>query len=551
MTKKTFSNLKNSAVLTALLATTGVAHATNSQPDIYNNVGGPETEIAVNPVINANPTASANAIAGASNNTHVHSNTDSAANAAGGEASATGGSLDANVNGSVNGTIADMSNTTNTNNVNAGGAEVENSMNGTIADHSQTSNIAGGAEVENALNANLSNGGVTDNSQSYNNAGGAEVENSVHNDLSNGGVNGTIADNSTTNHSSIAGGAEVENSVNNDLSNGGVNGTIADNSATHNNAGGAEVSTDVDASSQNDLAQTNEQTNDQAQTNEQTNAQDQTNSQSTDVDTSNSGNSENSNSQNTEVGGNNSSYTNNSTYKSGAAANIPQAAAIFATKSCVSSTSVGIGGGNVYAGYGGLSFSHVGSEAVSLVGEMTIDGEKVDVAYTIPELADLSPVDRAPIFTELRKGEQEKATCLMGNYIAQERALTKAYEQATGVANINADAHTSGIAINAQANMYIAEIQAKGAVDVAKTTAIGEAFNQTVKHACVLGVTVINTGDNKQAVVKETLPLRGQGHENCEDVMWGTFNQLTDGKADTTKPDFSQFTKNVKAAPKF
>lgn len=517
MTKKTFSNLKNSAVLTALLATTGAAHATNSQPDIYNNVGGPETEIAVNPVINANPTANANAIAGANNNTHVHSNTNSAANAAGGEASATGGSVDANVNGAVNGTIADMSNTTNTNNVNAGGAEVENSMNGTIADNSQTSNIAGGAEVENTMNANLSNGGVTDNSQSYNNAGGAEVENSMNADLSNGGVNGTIADNSTT----------------------------------HNNAGGAEVSTDVDASSQNDLAQTNEQTNDQAQTNEQTNAQDQTNSQSTDVDTSNSGNSENSNSQNTEVGGNNSSYTNNSTYKSGAAANIPQAAAIFATKSCVSSTSVGIGGGNVYAGYGGLSFSHVGSEAVSLVGEMTIDGEKVDVAYTIPELADLSPVDRAPIFTELRKGEQEKATCLMGNYIAQERALTKAYEQATGVANINADAHTSGIAINAQANMYIAEVQAKGAVDVAKTQAVGEAFNQTVKHACNLGITKIKVGANKEAIVEETRAMRGEGHENCEDVMWGTFNQLTDGKADTTKPDFSQFTKNVKAAPKF
>tara|TARA_R110002126_G_scaffold291807_1_gene459635 strand:+ start:66697 stop:68319 length:1623 start_codon:yes stop_codon:yes gene_type:complete len=502
MTKKTFSNLKNSAVLTALLATTGAAHATNSQPDIYNNIGGPETEVVVSPTINASPTA--NAKAGANNNTHVHSNTNSAANAAGGEASATGGSVDANVNGSVNGTIADMSNTTN--NVNAGGAEVENSMNGTIADNSQTSNIAGGAEVENTMNANLSNGGVTDNSQSYNNAGGAEVENSVHNDLSNGGVNGTIADNSTT----------------------------------HNNAGGAEVSTDVDASSQNDLAQTNEQTN----------AQDQTNNQSTDVDTSNSGNSENSNSQNTEVGGNNSSYTNNSTYKSGAAANIPQAAAIFATKSCVSSTSVGLGGGNVYAGYGGLSFSHVGSEAVSLVGEMTVNGEVVDVAYTIPELADLSPVDRAPIFTELRKSEQEKATCLMGNYIAQERALTKAYKQATGVAQINAEAHTSGIAINAQANMYIEEVRAKGAIDHAKTEAIGAAFNQTVKHACNLGATVINTGNGKQDVVAGTVAIRGQGHENCEDVMWGTFNQLTDGKAETTKPDFSQFTKSVKAAPR-
>jgi hypothetical protein len=534
MTKKTFSNLKNSAVLTALLATAGAAHAGNTSPDIYNNVGGPETEIAVNPVITANPTANANAIAGANNNTHVHSNTNSAANA-------TGGSLDASVNGAVNGTIADMSNTTNTNNVNAGGAEVENSMNGTISDNSQTYNNAGGAEVENALNANLSNGGVTDNSQSYNNAGGAEVENSVHNDLSNGGVNGTISDNSTTNHSSIAGGAEVENSVNNDLSNGGVTSNINNDTTTHNNAGGAEVSTDVDASSQNDLAQTN----DQDQTNEQTNQQD------TSVDTSNSGNSKNSNSQNTEVGGNNSSYTNNSVYKSGAAANIPQAAAIFATKSCVSSTSVGLGGGNVYAGYGGLSFSHVGSEAVSLVGEMTVNGEVVDVAYTIPELADLSPVERAPIFNELRKGEQAKATCLMGNYIAQERALTKAYEQATGVANINADAHTSGIAINAQANMYIAEVQAKGAVDVAKTQAIGEAFNQTVKHACNLGITKIKVGANKEAIVEETRAIRGQGHENCEDVMWGTFNQLTDGKADTTKPDFSQFTKNVKATPKF
>lgn len=503
MTKKTFSNLKNSAVLTALLATTGAAHATNSQPDIYNNVGGPETEVVVNPVINANPNANAdanaNAIAGAHNNTHVHSNTNSAAKA-------TGGSLDANVNGAVNGTIADMSNTTNTNNVNAGGAEVENSMNGTIADNSQTYNNAGGAEVENALNANLSNGGVTDNSQSYNNAGGAEVENSVHNDLSNGGVTSNI-NNETT---------------------------------THNNAGGAEVSTDVDASSQNDLAQTN----DQDQTNEQTNQQD------TSVDTSNSGNSQNANSQNTEVGGNNSSYTNNSVYKSGAAANIPQAAAIFATKSCVSSTSIGLGGGNVYAGYGGLSFSHVGSEAVSLVGEMTVNGEKVDVAYTIPELADLDAVERAPIFKELRKGEQAKATCLMGNYIAQERALTKAYEQATGVAKINADAHTSGIAINAQANMYIAEVQAKGAVDVVKTQAIGEAFNQTVKHACNLGITKIQVGANKEAIVEETRAMRGEGHENCEDVMWGTFNQLTDGKADTSKPDFSQFTQGVKAAPK-
>lgn len=515
--KKIISKIANTTLLASLLTTSGVALAGNygQQPQTTNNFGN-ETEIVTSPTISPNIQANPTATGTGTSTANVHTGDTSNRVQIGPQTAQASG-------GTVQGTIADHSQTLN----NAGGAEVETSLtdnsqtlnhaggaelNGTIADNSQTlnhaggatltdssttSNIAGGAEVETSLN-----GTIADNSQTHNHAGGA-----------------TLVDGSTT--SAVAGGAEVENALNADLSNGGVTGTIEDNSRTDNSS-----------SSENELSQTN----------------DQTNSQATSVDTSGSGNSENQNSQTTQVGGNNSSYTNNSVYKSGAAANIPQAAAIFATKSCVSSTSIGLGGGNVYAGYGGLSFSHVGSEAVSLVGTMDVDGEEVKVAYSIPELADLSPADRAPIFAELRSGEQDKATCLMSNYIAKERALTKAYDQATKVAEINAEAHIAGKSIDAQANMYIEEVRAKGAVDKAKTEAIGEAFNQTVKHACNLGVTVVNAGEGKQSVVKETLAIRGQGHENCEQVMWGTFNQLTDGKVKTTKPDFSQYTKGIKPA---
>ncbi|MEC9236050.1 MAG: hypothetical protein VX803_07355, partial [Pseudomonadota bacterium] len=101
------------------------------------------------------------------------------------------------------------------------------------------------------------------------------------------------------------------------------------------------------------------------------------------------------------------------------------------------------------------------------------------------------------------------------------------------------------------ANMYIAEVQANSAVQVEQQRAIGQAFNQTVTHSCNLKPTVIQDGANKQAVVKETLAIRGQGHENCEEVMWGTFNALTNGQSiSTQKPDFSKYTKKVAPAPK-
>ena len=520
MTTTKLSNLKNAAILAAALGTSGAAFAggtQQTQPII--NVGGPENFITVEPaVVENNPVVTAT-----------------------GTATAQGGDQNNQVS------IAPISS------VSSGG-----NVNGTIADYSQTLNNAGGAEVfvgdtsatNGDVNGNIS-GTITDNSQTLNNAGGAELnDNSITNNSSigggaellsnieNGGVTGNIADNSTTNNSNIAGGAELLSNI----ENGGVTGTIEDNSTTN-----------IDASSQNDLAQNNnqEQSNNQAQENNQSQDNNQTNSQSTSVDNSGSGNSQNQNTQNTSVGGNNSSYTNNSVYKAGAAANIPQAAAILATKQCSSSFSFGAGGGNVYAGYGGLSFGFVGSEAVALTGKMKVDGETVEVAYTIPELADLAPTERAPVFANLRKGEQEKATCLMGNYIAQERSLQKAYDQATKVAEINANAHTTSTSINAQANMYIAEVQANSAVQVEQTRAIGQAFNQTVTHSCNLKPTVIQDGANKQAVVKETLAIRGQGHENCEQVMWGTFNALTNGApVSTQKPDFTKYTQKVAPAPK-
>jgi hypothetical protein len=346
-------------------------------------------------------------------------------------------------------------------------------------------------------------------------------------DVSNGGVTGNITDKSKT--TNIQEGAELD--IKNDLSNGGVTGTITDKSKT-----------DIDASSKNKL--TNKQK--QEQKTEVDASSNNKLDQKTDVDTSGSGNSD------VDVGGNNSSYT--SYNKSGAATNIPQAAAIMVTKNCVSSLNVGIGGGNVYAGYGGLSFAYVGSGAVELKGMVTVgegaDAKQVEANYTIPELADLKAHERTPIFDTLRGDDPELATCLMGNYIAQERSLTKAYEQATKVANINADAHVNGIVIQAEAKMFIAALDAKNKIDVQRIITLGEAFNTGVDHLCLANVVLRADGKDKQAVVKETMPLRGAGHESCEQLVWGIYGELTDNAPVAEKPDFTKYLKGKKSALK-
>ena len=241
------------------------------------------------------------------------------------------------------------------------------------------------------------------------------------------------------------------------------------------------------------------------------------------MDNSGSGNSENENTQNTEVGGNNSSYTNNSVYKGAAAANIPQAAAVFATKSCVSSTGFGIGGGNVYAGYGGLSWSHVGSEAVALTGTIEgADGEEIEVAYTIPELADMSAQERAEIVHDLSGSEAAKATCLMSNYQAQERALTKAYEQATKVAEINAKSNIAGQKISGYTQIKVEEVRQAGQAQTAAVEAQGRLAEIGMRHICNQAVTVVQTGQHTQQVVAETMAIARNkvsetqnGHELC------------------------------------
>jgi hypothetical protein len=393
----------------------------------------------------------------------------------------------------------------------ATGGAVNSKIDNVVQGH-EIANNAGGAEVANSNNLDNSNGGVTgtiaDNSHTINNAGGAEL--ALQNDVSNGGVHSV----------NNAGGAEL--ALQNDVSNGGVTGTITDKSIT-----------EIAAGSDNKLTQ------------------EQLNQQDTDVDlnNSNSGNSKNKNTQNTSVGGNNSSYTNY--HKSGAATNIPQAAAILATKNCVSSLNVGFGLGEVYAGYGGLSFAYVGSGAVELKGTVLDDtGNEVAANYTIPELADLAPQKRTPIFDTLRGSDPELATCLMGNYIAQERSLTKAYDQATKVANINADAHVNGIVIQAEAKMFIASLQAKNNIDVQRIVTLGEAFNAGVRHFCGLEAVVLNQADGSQIIHKDTLPIREEGHESCEQVVWGIYGELTDNRPVAEKPDFTKYLKGKHAAPK-
>jgi hypothetical protein len=515
--KNTLSNLKKSAVFVALFASASAAYASNSEytQPITLNAGGAETAISVAPVINANPQTT---ISVGGPETAIQ-NTMGDMTATSGDSSATGGALTSDIDNTIlgdeiatnaeatGGSVNDYSNTSNS----AGGAEVANSndlsnfngdVNGTIADNSHTINNAGGAEL--ALQNDVSNGGV----HSVNNASGAEL--ALQNDVSNGGVTSTITDKSKT---------DIDASSNDQLTQEQIN----------------KQKTEVDASSENKLDQ-------------QTEVEvDNSGSGNSDVDTSNSGNSKNKNTQNTNVGGNNSSYS--SYNKSGAAANIPQAAAILATKSCVSSLSVGIGGGNVYAGYGGLSFAYVGSGAVELEGTVMVDGKKVKANYTIPELANLDVDKRTPIFATLRGDDPELATCLMGNVIEKERFLTKAYEQATDVANINAGAHTTGLAIQAQAKVFIAQLEAKTKLDAIKIEALGEAFNTGVKHICLANIVKYKTGEHKEKIFDRSAPLRGEGHESCEAIIWSTFNKLSDGAPVVTEaPDFSQYLKGVPAA---
>lgn len=262
----------------------------------------------------------------------------------------------------------------------------------------------------------------------------------------------------------------------------------------------------------------------------------QESSQTTSLDNSGSGNSQqeqaqsindsgnatstNALGQSTNVAGNNSSYS--SVTEIGAATNIPQAAAIFSTKACKSSFGLGAAGGETHAGYGGFSFNYVGSEAVALTGSVEIGGEQVEVAYTIPELADKNPQERAEIFENLSGSDQELATCLMGEYQQKQRALTQAYDQALDVARLNAQTQIVGKKIDGYTDIMVETIKANAGVDREIVRQNGEIAQIGMKHKCNQSGLIVKTGEHTEEVVAETLAIPRDklkegfsGHEDC------------------------------------
>lgn len=165
--------------------------------------------------------------------------------------------------------------------------------------------------------------------------------------------------------------------------------------------------------------------------------------------------------------------SNHTQFKAGAATNVPSAAGIFALKNCVSSISIGLGGGNVYAGYGGLSFSFTGSGALAI--SFDENGKKKTI--TTNELAMMNAEDRAKALTSLSADDQEKAMCIASQFQGEMIRETARLEAEYKVA----------IARN-RTDEYLAELRAKVAVELEAMRQAGMIVHTAMLHECALAV---------------------------------------------------------------
>lgn len=222
-------------------------------------------------------------------------------------------------------------------------------------------------------------------------------------------------------------------------------------------------------------------------------------------------------------GNNNIDASDHSIYKFGAASNIPSAAAIFATKECTSSSSFGIGGGTVYSGYAGISFSYVPSGALEL--KATTENGK-EASYTIVEFANFDPEQRAEITSAMSFENANLASCLASNYAKQESVLTKAYKQAIEVARLRG-----------QVDMYLGELEAKKAKDVAQIENAGNNLGIAMKHFCAEAVgqhpVTVPSGNTQNEANRN----KDTEHAACFKIGKQLADILTNNTAAPTKPN--------------
>ena len=114
-----------------------------------------------------------------------------------------------------------------------------------------------------------------------------------------------------------------------------------------------------------------------------------------------------------------------------------------AVKKCVDSNAFGIGGGDVFGNYGGLSFSHVDTAGVAS-------------EFTPKEIREMSPAQREDVMDGMSHSNQETLSCLMDEWDrleavhAQQLALTNAQGlHQTAIVTIQGETAKSVARINA------------------------------------------------------------------------------------------------------
>ncbi len=200
------------------------------------------------------------------------------------------------------------------------------------------------------------------------------------------------------------------------------------------------------------------------------------------------------------TGGNN--FSTHSDFRAGAITGAPGMGFLMAPDKCSGAFGISLGGGAPFMGSGGI-----GVQMINPAGLKTKDG------ISLIKIFGASDEDRAKMTKDFSNKEHEVFSCLEFAWNSQ-------------VLNLNAQAAMANDANTTAENIEV--IRANKEIKIAKINSATQQAMPGIRHFCY--ETVVMNG--KGQPVPHTMPLRGAGHEKCEELTWKAVNHSLDTEVD-------------------